>query len=109
MSEKQEHETSKHISDEGIQHASSNPSQNEAQMIERDPNRKWWHGIKEPGHALQIVVAAILAIIIGLAVTTTVGSKNIPQAATVIIGIPGTLWLRALRAVGKNNSIAWFV
>ncbi|KAK4664795.1 uncharacterized protein QC763_0074440 [Podospora pseudopauciseta] len=99
MSEKQEHETSKHISDEGIQHASSNPSQNEAQMIERDPNRKWWHGIKEPGHALQIVVAAILAIIIGLAVTTTVGSKNIPQAATVIIGIPGTLWLRALRAV----------
>lgn len=101
MSEKHEHETSKHVSAEGIQQSSSNPSQNEEPMFERDPNRKWWHGIKEPGHALQIVTAAILAIAIGMAVTSTVGSKNIPQAATVIIGIPGVLWLRALRAVGK--------
>ncbi|CAP64482.1 uncharacterized protein PODANS_5_7710 [Podospora anserina S mat+] len=99
MSEKHEHETSKHVSAEGIQQSSSNPSQNEEPMFERDPNRKWWHGIKEPGHALQIVTAAILAIAIGMAVTSTVGSKNIPQAATVIIGIPGVLWLRALRAV----------
>ncbi|KAK0714416.1 Sodium:dicarboxylate symporter [Apiosordaria backusii] len=99
MSEKQEHETIKRVSDEGIQQSPSNPSQNEAPTFERDPNRKWWHGIKEPGHALQIVTAAILAIAIGMAVTSTVGSKNIPEAATVILGIPGVLWLRALRAV----------
>ncbi|KAK4185214.1 excitatory amino acid transporter 3 [Podospora australis] len=63
----------------------------------RDPNRKWWHGIREPGHALQIVIAAVLAIAIGMAVTTTV--DDVPDAARVIIAIPGTLWLRALRAV----------
>ncbi|KAL2264428.1 hypothetical protein VTK26DRAFT_3315 [Humicola hyalothermophila] len=60
-------------------------------------NRKWWHGIKEPGHALQIVVAAIVAIAIGLAVTNTV--DEVPPAASAIIAIPGTLWLRALKAV----------
>lgn len=64
---------------------------------QRKANRKWWHGIKEPGHALQIVVAAILAIAIGMAVTNTV--DEVPAAASAIIGIPGTLWLRALRAV----------
>jgi Na+/H+-dicarboxylate symporter len=99
MSEKQEHGMTKRVSDEGIQQSSSIPSQNNEASFERDPNRKWWYGIREPGHALQIVTAAILAIAIGMAVTSTVGSKNIPQAATVIIGIPGILWLRALRAV----------
>lgn len=68
-----------------------------ADEFRRDPNRKWWHGIREPGHALQIVVAAVLAIAIGMAVTTTV--EDVPEAARVLIAIPGTLWLRALRAV----------
>ena len=52
--------------------------------------------LKTPGHALQIVIAAVLAIAIGLAVSLTV--DNIPEAAPVILEIPGTLWLRALRA-----------
>ena len=62
--------------------------------------RPWWHGIKEPGHALQIVVAALLAIGIGMAVTNTV--DDVPEAASAIIAIPGTLWLRSLRAVGMD-------
>lgn len=61
--------------------------------------RPWWHAIKEPGSALQIVIAALLAIAIGLIVTTQV--NNVPQAAVVILSIPGDLWLRALRAVGE--------
>lgn len=61
-------------------------------------NRRWWHGIKEPGHALQIVAAALVAIAIGMAVTNTV--DEVPEAASAIIAIPGTLWLRSLRAVG---------
>lgn len=52
--------------------------------------------LNTPGHALQIVIAAVLAIAIGLAVSLTV--DDIPEAAPVILEIPGTLWLRALRA-----------
>ncbi|GAB1315307.1 Amino acid transporter [Madurella fahalii] len=63
----------------------------------RRGERRWWHGIKEPGHALQIVAAALLAIGIGMAVTNTV--DEVPEAASAIIAIPGTLWLRSLRAV----------
>ncbi|KAF9891944.1 hypothetical protein FE257_002907 [Aspergillus nanangensis] len=59
--------------------------------------RPWWYSVKEPGSALQIVIAAILAIAIGLAVTATV--DNVPEAAPTIIEIPGILWLRALKAV----------
>ncbi|CAA7263654.1 unnamed protein product [Cyclocybe aegerita] len=62
----------------------------------REPKRPWWHSVKEPGSAFQIVIAAALAVGIGLAVSTTV--ENIPAAATAIVGIPGRLWLRALRA-----------
>lgn len=64
--------------------------------------RRWWHGFKEPGHALQIITAAVLAIAIGMAVTTTV--DEVPEAARVILAIPGTLWLRALKAVGRHLS-----
>lgn len=62
--------------------------------------RPWWNSIKEPGSALQIVVAAVIAIAIGLAVTGTV--DDIPDAAPTLIEIPGALWLRALKAVGKT-------
>ena len=48
---------------------------------------------------MQIVVAALLAIAIGLTVTNTV--DKVPDAARAIIGIPGVLWLRSLRAVGQ--------
>ncbi|RDW83591.1 dicarboxylate/amino acid:cation symporter [Aspergillus mulundensis] len=62
------------------------------------PKKPWWHAIKEPGSALQIVTAAAIAIAIGLAVSSTV--DDIPYAAPTIIEIPGALWLRALRAAG---------
>ncbi|KAL5335512.1 Sodium:dicarboxylate symporter [Aspergillus crustosus] len=58
--------------------------------------KPWWDSIKEPGSALQIVLAAALAIAIGLAVSSTV--DDIPYEAPTIIEIPGALWLRALRA-----------
>ncbi|CAG7563578.1 unnamed protein product [Fusarium equiseti] len=59
--------------------------------------RPWWHGFKEPGHALQIITAALLAIAIGLIVATQV--DKVPQAAIVLLSIIGNLWLRALKAV----------
>lgn len=59
--------------------------------------KPWWHDIKELGSAPQIVLAAALAIAIGMAVTSTV--DDIPDAASTILAIPGTLWLRSLRAV----------
>ena len=61
--------------------------------------KPWWHDIKELGSAPQIVLAAALAIAIGMAVTSTV--DDIPDAASTILAIPGTLWLRSLRAVGQ--------
>jgi len=67
---------------------------------EERPKRPWHQSfytmLKQPGSALQIVLAALLAIAIGLAVTATV--DDIPEAAPIILEIPGTLWLRALRA-----------
>lgn len=64
-----------------------------------EPEKRWWHPIKEPGSAAQIVIAAVLAIAIGLAVTSTVDS--VPEACPPLLGILGTTWLRALRATGK--------
>lgn len=61
--------------------------------------KAWWHPIKQPGSAAQIVVAAVLAIAIGLAVTSTV--DEVPVAATAILEIPGVIWLRGLQAIGK--------
>lgn len=66
--------------------------------------RKWYSCFLEPGHAAQIIVAAILAIAIGLGVTAAVGQDMFKKggkavAAPAILGIPGTLWLRALQAV----------
>ncbi|KAL2817555.1 Sodium:dicarboxylate symporter [Aspergillus granulosus] len=58
--------------------------------------KPWWNAIREPGSALQIVIAAAIAIAIGLAVSSTV--EEIPYAAPTILEIPGALWLRALRA-----------
>ncbi|KAL5428347.1 hypothetical protein PMIN04_000782 [Paraphaeosphaeria minitans] len=53
--------------------------------------------VLEPGSVWQIIFAALLAIAIGLIVTTKV--DEFPQAAISLLAIPGTLWLRALRAV----------
>jgi hypothetical protein len=61
--------------------------------------RPWWHGFKQPGHALQIITAAALAIAIGVVVATQV--DEVPETAITLLGIIGNLWLRALKAVGK--------
>ncbi|KAH7392393.1 Sodium:dicarboxylate symporter [Phaeosphaeria sp. MPI-PUGE-AT-0046c] len=64
---------------------------------EEEPKKTFLQRVKEPGSVWQIIIAAILAIAIGLIVTTQV--KDIPPAAIALCAIPGTLWLRALRAV----------
>ncbi|CZT43590.1 related to excitatory amino acid transporter [Rhynchosporium secalis] len=65
--------------------------------LETPVKKPWWASIREPGSAFQIVVAAIMAIAIGLTVTSHV--DEVPEAARAILGIPGVLWLRSLRAV----------
>lgn len=62
---------------------------------------KWWRCFFEAGHAVQIIIAAVIAIAIGMVVNVTV--DNVPVAATALVGIPGTLWLRALQAVGTSS------
>jgi hypothetical protein len=59
----------------------------------------FWQRVKKPGSVWQIIFAALLAIAIGLIVTTQV--ETVHPAAIALIAIPGVLWLRALRAVGK--------
>ncbi|KAL8383194.1 hypothetical protein RB595_006788 [Gaeumannomyces hyphopodioides] len=64
--------------------------------------RRPWHralvdSFKTPGSAIQIIVAAALAITIGMVVTTQV--ETVPKAVVDLVMIPGDLWLRALRAV----------
>jgi hypothetical protein len=60
--------------------------------------------LKTPGSAVQIIIAAVLGIAIGIAVSSTVPTDDIPDAATEILNIPGMLWLRALRATGRLQS-----
>ncbi|KAJ8518929.1 hypothetical protein ONZ45_g4060 [Pleurotus djamor] len=81
-------------SSEFISQQISSSSYSDTPAVAKKP---WWHSVKEPGSATQIVIAAVLAIAIGMAVTTTV--DKVPEAATVLLAIPGRLWLRALRAV----------
>merc|ERR1711937_294720 len=65
---------------------------------EKQPmGRRIWKSFKTPGSALQIVSAALLAVAIGLIVSTQV--DNVPTPAVEILNIPGDLWLRALKAV----------
>ena len=52
--------------------------------------------LKTPGSAVQIILAAIIAIAIGISISTTI--SEVPEAAPAIIEIPGDLWLRALQA-----------
>lgn len=78
---------------------SSEPSEREtSDKVKRPWHKKLYTEILTPGSALQIVLAAAVAIGIGMAVTTTV--DDIPEAVPIILEIPGMLWLRALRATG---------
>ena len=59
--------------------------------------KTFWQRCKEPGSVWQIIFAALLAIAIGLIVTTQV--EKVPEEVVLLLAIPGQLWLRALRAV----------
>ena len=75
---------------------SNNAGAQEVLETKQPMGKRFMRTLMTPGSALQIVIAAIIAIAIGMAVTATV--SDIPEAAPVILEIPGQLWLRALRA-----------
>lgn len=64
------------------------------------PKKKWWSSLLVAGSAPQIVLAALVAIAIGLGVSSAV--ERVPQSALDLVNIPGRLWLRALTAVGES-------
>ncbi|TLD19935.1 hypothetical protein PspLS_09691 [Pyricularia sp. CBS 133598] len=81
---------------------SSGSPPHETQGFAEETQKRPWHrklvdSAKTPGSAVQIVIAAIIAIAIGLIVTTQVDS--VPSAVIPILSIPGDLWLRSLKAV----------
>lgn len=77
---------------------------NAGNVSNKKVKKPWWHPIKEPGSAIQIVLAAALALGIGLGVSS---ATDVPDAATTLLAIPGQLWLRALTCVGKWNFRSW--
>ncbi|KAF1835609.1 Sodium:dicarboxylate symporter [Decorospora gaudefroyi] len=86
---------------EAVRTASGNSSPSEDIMpqptVAVEEKKTFIQKVLTPGSVWQIIIAALLAIAIGLAVTTTV--DEVPEAAIVLLAIPGNLWLRALRAV----------
>ncbi|KAK0614653.1 Sodium:dicarboxylate symporter [Immersiella caudata] len=81
---------------DGDLQASTNSSTNTTPETQ-EVKKPWWNTFFVAGSVSQIIIAAVLAVAIGIAVSYTV--DDIPKAATVLVGIPGRLWLRALRAV----------
>ncbi|KAF2027206.1 Sodium:dicarboxylate symporter [Setomelanomma holmii] len=65
--------------------------------IAQPQKETFWQRVKKPGSVWQNIIVALLAIAIGLIVITQV--EEVHPAAIAITAIPGTLWLRALRAV----------
>lgn len=63
--------------------------------------KPWYYAFAVWGSAPQIILAAMLALAIGLPVSMTV--KNVPKQAPVYLNIIGDLWLRSLKAIGKNS------
>lgn len=61
--------------------------------------KPWWHMFAVWGSAPQIIMAALLALAIGLPISITV--EDIPKEAPVYLNIVGDLWLRSLKAIGK--------
>jgi hypothetical protein len=99
---------------EGLKHGeavrtTSNPNSTPSEDIMPRPTvaeeekKTFVQRVLTPGSVWQIIFAALLAIAIGLAVTTTV--DEVPDAAITILAIPGNLWLRALRAVGMSRKV----
>lgn len=90
---------------EGEDSASSRPSLTPGEHVPAGPavdvaqpeKKTFWQRVKEPGSVWQIIFAALLAITIGLIITTQ--APEVPERWIAILAIPGNLWLRALRAV----------
>jgi len=65
-------------------------------------NKTFWQLAKEPGSAIQIIAAALLAVAIALPVAFEVdpegSSGRSLEDASTILNIPGRMWLRALTA-----------
>ncbi|KAH6676976.1 excitatory amino acid transporter [Plectosphaerella plurivora] len=66
---------------------------------EEEERKPWPARWLELGHVSQIILAAVVALAIGLGISAGVGPSNINPAAGGILEIPGRLWLRALQAV----------
>lgn len=64
------------------------------------PKHPWWHPITRP--VVQMIIAAGLAVVIGIVVAATV--DEVPDAARALLAIPGDIWLRALKCIGKYKS-----
>ncbi|KAJ1323199.1 solute carrier family 1 (glial high affinity glutamate transporter) member 3 [Microdochium nivale] len=75
---------------------SASPTRGDAEVVQ-PPREPWWRSVTKPGSTWQIIIAAVLAIAIGMAVTTTV--ETVPKACIDMVGVWGDLWLRALKAV----------
>jgi len=82
---------------ENVRRTATTMSTDQQTKTEQTTKKPWWHSVRVAGSATQIVIAAALAIVVGMAVTTTV--DDIPKEASTILAIPGRLWLRALKAV----------
>lgn len=61
----------------------------------------WWQHITKP--AVQMVIAAVLAVATGIAVAATV--DEVPDAARALLVVPGELWLRGLKCIGKHCAL----
>jgi hypothetical protein len=78
-------------------HAEATPvSSNSASA--QETKKPWYYVFLEMGSAPQIILAALLALAIALPISLTV---EVPPWAITICLIPGDLWLRALKAIGK--------
>ena len=80
---------------------SNNSNEYDQYAAHEEPRKMtFWEMCKEPGSAIQIIAAALLAVAIALPVAFEVDPSNSRlQAASTILNIPGRLWLRALTAV----------
>ena len=97
---------SKYIGEESdqqrVSQVSTDTSDNTAEPVRSKHHGKWYASVFEAGSATQIVIAAVLAIALGLGITAAV--NEVPEAVVKILGIPGQLWLRCLKAVGMLHS-----
>jgi len=83
----------------GVEPVVFSETQNATSVVET--KKPWWHTFLVWGSAPQIILAALLALVIGLPVSMLV--DEIPKEAPVYLNIPGDLWLRSLKAIGKKH------